>query len=180
MRALKLPNFIVNSNFSDCMHFLGYFVLHDVNKNSYLAKFIGQRIDGTHHSPVQIAWTQFYIKIQSWNWKPPLIFGDYEEEYKWFFFCFCTTENFVWLFSKNNWSHCLYGKINSGNKQPEGILDIKLQLQQIIILSFNFKCSGHCLKDLKCLYNLYNQKKSKTLLLKLDTGLRTWWWFFKC
>jgi hypothetical protein len=55
-----------------------------------------------------------------------------------------------------------------------------LQLQQIIILSFNFKCSGHCLKDLKCLYNLYNQKKSKTLLLKLDTGLRTWWWFFKC
>jgi hypothetical protein len=36
VRALKLPNFIVNSNYSDCMHFLGYSVQHDVNRNSYL------------------------------------------------------------------------------------------------------------------------------------------------
>jgi hypothetical protein len=46
MRALKLPNFIVNSNYSDCMHFLGYFVLHDVNKNSYLANALAKGLMG--------------------------------------------------------------------------------------------------------------------------------------
>jgi len=46
MRALKLPNFIVNSNFSDCMHFLGYFVLHDVNKISYLANALAKGLMG--------------------------------------------------------------------------------------------------------------------------------------
>jgi hypothetical protein len=74
------------------------------------------------------------------------------------------------IFKKTNWNHCLYGKINSGNRQPEGILDIKLQLQQIIILSFNFKCSGHCLKDLKCLYNLYNQKNPNSFV-KIKHGV---------
>jgi hypothetical protein len=45
VRALKLSNFIVNSNYSDCMHFLGYFVQHDV-KNSYLANALAKGLMG--------------------------------------------------------------------------------------------------------------------------------------
>ena len=46
VRALKLSNSIVNSNYSDCMHFLGYFVLHDVNKISYLANALAKGLMG--------------------------------------------------------------------------------------------------------------------------------------